>query len=133
MKTLHRGGLGGGVLLALVLGTMLTACAQNNPWDVRNLYANDGAFVGNTSRNTLDPNSIYNPWGRYGHPLSPESIYSPTGRYGSALRPVSPDNPRTRSGHQVPQNQPQNGPGWMAPDGGNGPMGRPPQYIRRGW
>lgn len=37
----------------------------------------NGNFRGNLNGNPFDPNSISNPYGRYGSPYSPESINNP--------------------------------------------------------
>lgn len=51
--------------------------------DSPRLYAPDGTFLGNVNENRYDPDSISNPYGRYGSPYSPESVNNPYGRYGS--------------------------------------------------
>jgi hypothetical protein len=77
------------ILAALTLGLATSALAQNSPY----IVSPDGQFLGNLNRNTLDPNSVYNPLGRYGSSLSPDSINNPLGRYGSTLSPYSANNP----------------------------------------
>jgi len=57
------------------------------------IYASDGKYLGNLSDNAYDPNSVSNPYGRYGSPYSPDSINNPYGRYGSPYSPESPNNP----------------------------------------
>ena len=52
--------------------------------------------LGTVNQNRFDPNSISNPFGRYGSPLSPDSIHNPMGRYGSPLSPDSVHNPYGR-------------------------------------
>ena len=56
------------------------------------LYDRDGGFRGNLNANPYDPNSIANPYGRYGSPFSPDSVNNPYGRYGSPYSPDSPNN-----------------------------------------
>jgi hypothetical protein len=56
------------------------------------LYDGQGSFRGNVNRNPYDPNSIANPYGRYGSPYSPDSINNPFGA-GSPYRSDSPNNP----------------------------------------
>ena len=56
------------------------------------LYDGHGQFRGNLNTNRYDPNSIANPYGRYGSRYSPESIQNPYGA-GSPYRPDSPTNP----------------------------------------
>lgn len=57
------------------------------------IYGPDGTYLGNLSSNIYDPNSINNPWGRYGNPNSADSIWNPWGQYGNPNSPKSPWNP----------------------------------------
>jgi hypothetical protein len=41
------------------------------------IYTPDGQYRGNLNNNQYDPNSISNPYGRYGSPYSNESINNP--------------------------------------------------------
>jgi hypothetical protein len=50
-------------------------------------------FLGTLSQNSLDPNAVSNPIGRYGSPISPMSINNPIGKYGSSISPYSATNP----------------------------------------
>lgn len=43
------------------------------------LYAPSGAYLGNLNDNRYDPNSVSNPYGRYGSRYSQESINKPYG------------------------------------------------------
>ncbi|SLM46470.1 conserved protein of unknown function [Nitrospira japonica] len=63
--------------------------------DAPRLYDREGHYRGKLSTNTLDPDSINNPLGRYGSPLSPDSLNNPLGP-GNAL---NPDSPRNRLGN----------------------------------
>lgn len=72
------------ILLALSLSTPALAQVQ--------LYARDGTYLGNVTNNPYDPNSINNPYGRYGSPYSSDSIHNPYGKYGSPYSSQSPDN-----------------------------------------
>ncbi|MEC5383713.1 hypothetical protein VSX64_23475 [Aurantimonas sp. C2-6-R+9] len=56
------------------------------------LYTDEGQFRGNMNSNQYDPNSVANPYGRYGSQYSPDSINNPYGA-GSPYRPDSPSNP----------------------------------------
>jgi len=47
--------------------------SNNSPYLVNRQYQ----YSGNVNSNSLDPNSISNPLGRYGSPLSPDSINNP--------------------------------------------------------
>ena len=60
------------------------------------LYDNGGRFRGNLNANPYDPNSVANPYGRYGSQYSPDSVNNPYGRYGSQYAPDSPNNPYGR-------------------------------------
>ena len=48
--------------------------------------------IGRLSANRYDPDSISNPYGRYGSRYSPDSINNPHGA-GSRFRADSPNNP----------------------------------------
>lgn len=52
-----------------------------------------GKYLGNLNTNQYDPNSVSNPYGRYGSPYSPDSITNPYGRYGSPYGSDSVNNP----------------------------------------
>lgn len=59
------------------------------------LVAPDGTYLGTLSTNPYAPDSISNPYGKYGSPYSPNSINNPYGVYGSPYSPLSPNNPYT--------------------------------------
>lgn len=52
-----------------------------------------GKYLGNLSANPYDPNSVSNPYGRYGSQYSQDSINNPYGQYGSRYSNDSPNNP----------------------------------------
>lgn len=54
--------------------------------------AKNGKFYGNLNSNPYDPDSIANPYGRYGSKYSPDSINNPYGA-GNPYDPNSPTNP----------------------------------------
>ena len=56
------------------------------------LYDDDGSFRGNLNGNSYDPDSISNPYGRYGSKYSSESLNNPYGA-GSSYKSDSPTNP----------------------------------------
>jgi hypothetical protein len=68
----------------------------NNPYgnssNSPQLYDSQGQFRGNVNSNRYDPNSVANPYGRYGSQYSPDSINNPYGA-GSKYAPDSPANP----------------------------------------
>lgn len=57
------------------------------------LYDKHGKYLGNVNNNPYDPNSISNPYGKYGSPYSSESINNPYSRYGSPYSSESATNP----------------------------------------
>lgn len=57
------------------------------------IYSRDGKYLGNLNSNRYDPNSVSNPYGRYGSKYSSDSINNPYGRYGSEYSSDSANNP----------------------------------------
>lgn len=57
------------------------------------VVGDDGKYLGTLSSNPFDPNSVSNPYGKYGSPYSPDSINNPYGKYGSPYSPLSATNP----------------------------------------
>jgi hypothetical protein len=57
------------------------------------LFDSQGGYHGNLNANPYDPNSVANPFGRYGSPYSSDSINNPYGQHGSPYSPQSPNNP----------------------------------------
>lgn len=55
------------------------------------LYDNQGNFHGNLNNNKFDPNSVSNPYGRYGNKFSPDSINNPYGA-GNKFNNQAPSN-----------------------------------------
>ncbi|MGH7885245.1 MAG: hypothetical protein ACRENO_06070 [Thermodesulfobacteriota bacterium] len=41
------------------------------------IYSSDGEYRGNLNDNEFDPNSVSNPYGKYGNEFSPKSINNP--------------------------------------------------------
>jgi hypothetical protein len=58
-----------------------------------NVQPQSGTYLGKLSANPYDPDSISNPYGRYGSPYSSTSINNPYSTYGSPYSPKSPNNP----------------------------------------
>lgn len=75
---------------------MVIVLSSSSFADSPKLYGSDGKFLGNVNNNPYDPNSISNPYGRYGNPYSADSVNNPYGKYGS---PYSPDSVRNRYNH----------------------------------
>jgi len=59
------------------------------------LYGQDGQYLGRVNSNRYDPESISNPYGRYGSPYSSTSVNNPYSRYGSPYSSLSAKNPYT--------------------------------------
>lgn len=52
-----------------------------------------GKYLGNLNSNRYDPNSVSNPYGRYGSQYSTDSINNPYSQYGSPYSNNSARNP----------------------------------------
>ena len=52
-----------------------------------------GKYLGNLNSNQYDPNSVSNPYGKYGSEYSQDSINNQYGEYGSPYSNKSPNNP----------------------------------------
>jgi hypothetical protein len=78
-------------LIAAALALALTggAASAQSP----QIYAPDGTYLGNLNNNQFDPNSVSNPFGKYGSQFSPDSINNQFGKYGSPFSPSSVRNP----------------------------------------
>jgi hypothetical protein len=74
------------ITLALAAGMALSAQSPI-------VVSRDGKYLGNLSSNPYDPNSIANPYGRYGSPYQADSVNNPYGRYGSPYSNQSANNP----------------------------------------
>jgi hypothetical protein len=84
-------------LLGFILAT--AAVAQQPP----SLRSNDGQnkYLGTLSSNRYDPDSVSNPYGRYGSPFSPDSVNNPYGIYGSRYSSFSANNPYTTQAPKI--------------------------------
>ena len=76
------------------LSSMAYALDAKQYLDVR-LYAEDGTYLGKVNSNQNDPESISNPFGKYGSKYSPTSINNESGAYGSKISLQSANNPNT--------------------------------------
>jgi len=65
------------------------------------LVGEDGTYLGTLSSNPYDPNSVSNPYGRYGSRYSPDSINNPYGLYGSPYSSYSATNPYTTQAPKI--------------------------------
>ena len=84
-------GLAAAILVVAILLGWLNAAHAQSPM----IVTPDGKYLGNLNSNPYDPNSVANPYGRYGNPYSPDSVNNPYGRYGSRYSPDSSRNPYT--------------------------------------
>jgi hypothetical protein len=50
-------------------------------------------YLGDLDKNPYNPNSVSNPYGRYGSEYSTDSINNKYGQYGSEYSPKSANNP----------------------------------------
>lgn len=75
--------------LILILSVALAMAAHA---EVR-LYSPSGQYLGNLNNNQFDPNSVSNPYGRYGSKYSPDSINNQFGEHGSRFGSDSVNNP----------------------------------------
>ena len=87
-------------LIILAVGIMISGPAMAQ---VQDLYANDGTYLGNTSSNQFDPNSINNQFGKYGNQFSANSVNNQFGQYGSQFSVTSPNNQFATPAVAVPQ------------------------------
>jgi hypothetical protein len=76
-------------------GSAYSATSVANPYATAapKIIAADGTYLGKLSSNPYDPQSVANPYGKYGSQYSPTSINNPYSQYGSPYSPVSPNNP----------------------------------------
>ncbi len=65
------------------------------------LEADDGTYLGRVNKNRYDPESISNPFGRYGSRFSKDSVNNPFGRYGSPFSSESAKNPLARKAPRI--------------------------------
>lgn len=78
-------------IFAVMIMLLFISVAQANPPIL--VDRNTGKYLGNLSSNQYDPNSVSNPYGRYGSEYSQDSVNNPYGRYGSQYSNDSPNNP----------------------------------------
>ena len=71
-----RGGDRCALVLAVVVLVSLAAAVHAQ---VPIIVGPQGQYLGNLSANPYDPNSVSNPYGRYGSRYSPDSINNPYG------------------------------------------------------
>lgn len=76
------------LLLMALTATLLASSAQ-----AAYLVSPDGTYLGELNDNQFDPNSISNPYGKYGSRYSEDSVNNPYGKYGSPYSNESLKNP----------------------------------------
>lgn len=76
-------------------GSAYSSTSVANPYATAapKIIAADGTYLGRLSANPYDPQSVSNPYGKYGSPYSATSINNPYSQYGSAFSTMSPNNP----------------------------------------
>jgi len=77
------------ILLTLTILLFATNVYAESPY----LVSPDGKYLGKLNNNRYDPDSVSNPYGKYGSKYSPDSINNPYGTYGSKYSDKSPNNP----------------------------------------
>lgn len=87
------------ILLSLLTSAEASAWTYGDGDEIRygNRYGNDsnsvklyspgGEYMGNLNDNQFDPNSVSNPFGRYGSKYSSDSINNPYGKHNSYYLP----------------------------------------------
>ena len=69
------------LITILVFQSSFVFAQYGNPYGNTNnsnkVYGADGKYKGNLNDNPYDPNSVSNPYGRYGSQYSPDSINNP--------------------------------------------------------
>jgi hypothetical protein len=79
------------IIVPTLLAVLTSGFVLAGPPNLRDQQT--GKYLGNLSANPYDPDSINNPYGRYGSPYSADSINNPFGQYGSSYSNDSPNNP----------------------------------------
>jgi|ADurb_H2B_03_Slu_FD_contig_31_2739215_length_1080_multi_5_in_0_out_0_1 hypothetical protein len=90
----YRGRHEGQWKYAPLVGMIVRAFLPSNPRLLGAVVvADNDTFLGVISRDANDPDSLTNPYGRFGSPWSPDSIWNPDARYGREDGRGSPWNP----------------------------------------
>jgi hypothetical protein len=84
-------------------GSRVSPQSATNPYATAtpSIVGHDGTYLGKLSANPYDPDSVSNPYGRYGSRYSPTSINNPYSQYGSRYSPLSPNNPYTTTAPSI--------------------------------
>ncbi len=81
--------------LAIIAATPVAAFDFRGDADSPKIYSPQGQYLGNLNQNEFDPNSVANPYGRYGSEFSPDSVnnpYGPNGNILDALKGIGDDD-----------------------------------------
>jgi hypothetical protein len=81
--------------LTIIIVLVIAATAQATPPEIR---SREGKYLGDASSNQFDPNSVSNPFGKYGSPYEKDSVNNQFGRYGSPFSNDSVNNPFATGG-----------------------------------
>ena len=79
------------LIVPTLLAVLISGFVHADPPNLRDQQT--GKYLGSLSANPYDPDSVNNPYGRYGSPYSADSINNPFGQYGSPYSNDSPNNP----------------------------------------
>jgi hypothetical protein len=77
--------------ISIFIATLLVIAAAGAPAQTQT--ESGGTYLGNLSANVFDPNSISNPYGRFGSSLSSQSVANPYSIYGSPFSSQGVTNP----------------------------------------
>ena len=77
------------IILAVIIVIFACPALAQSP----EIYGQDGRYLGNLNNNRYDPNSVANPYGRYGSRYSADSVNNPYGKNGSAYSAAGANNP----------------------------------------
>jgi hypothetical protein len=81
--------------LTIIVSLIIAVMAHAGPPEIR---SKDGKYLGDASSNQFDPNSVSNPFGKYGNQFEKDSINNQFGRYGSPFSDDSVNNPFAKGG-----------------------------------
>lgn len=76
-------------IITILLLAFSMAAHADSPY----LVSPDGKYLGKLNANRYDPDSVSNPYGKFGSKYSPDSINNSYGKYGSRYSNESANNP----------------------------------------
>lgn len=85
-----------------------SANGARNPYTTAGgrVVGSDGQYLGRLNANKYDPQSVSNPYGKYGSPYSSTSINNPYSKYGSPYSSSSATNPYATKAPRVYYTEP---------------------------